>query len=89
MLTAPRIVSKMKLCQHTTWSVTWSCVIPRDYSRDHIEPIALNHVPTRLEILLFLPLCNSNPPAFLKTACFLSRPAPRLVNNVCSSLVKH
>ena len=55
------------IMRYTTWPLTWSCMHGSCLNLN-IEPIALNHVPTHLEILLFLPLCNSNPSAFF-TAC--------------------
>ena len=76
------------IMRYTTWPVTWSCKHGACLYLN-IEPIALNHVPTLKEILLFLPLCNSNPSALFYTACYFIPPAPRLVNNVCSSFVKH
>ena len=48
MSAAPPIGSKMKLCRHTTWSCKHGACLNLN-----IGPIALNHVPTHLEFLLF------------------------------------
>ena len=59
------------IMRHTTWPVTWSCKHCACLNLN-IEPIALNHAPTRSKFLLFLPLCNSNPFSFLLYRLLLS-----------------